>query len=97
MTSVINLPMHDGSRLFGTLPQTVLWHALRDHIATLAGTEITAFITDGVTEAWINFRYEGQSFAVDDQFGEYWFFVDDPTCPDQILQDVLGHCELLLH
>ena len=30
-----------------------------------------------------------------DQFGDYWFFVDDPTCPDAILQQVLDHFETL--
>ena len=48
---------------------------------------------DGVTEAWIDFTFEGHAFTVNDQFGEYWFFVADPTCPDSVLRAVLNHFE----
>jgi hypothetical protein len=89
--------MNDGSRHFGVLPQTALWYALRDYMSRLDGVTITDFITDGITEAWIDFNYEGQHFSVNDQFGEYWFFVDNPNCPDEVLEEVLVHCRLLLH
>ena len=88
--------MHDGSRHFGDLPQTVLWHGLRDHIEGLEGAVVTGFVTDEVTEAWIDFSYRGHEFSVNDQNGEYWFFVQDPECPDEILEAVLSHCKLLL-
>ena len=88
--------MKDGSRQFGGLPQTILWHDLRDHIASLDGAKVTGFITDNITEAWIDFTYREQRFSVNDQFGEYWFFVENPNCPDEILEAVLRHCELVL-
>jgi hypothetical protein len=88
--------MRDGSSHFGDLPQTILWYELRDHIKKLNGAEITDFITDGVTEAWIDFSYRGHHFSVNDQFGTYWFFVNDRTCPYEILEEVLSHCELVL-
>ena len=93
LSSVI---MNDGSRYFGELPQTVLWYELRDYIGRFDGAVITDFITDNVTEAWIDFSYRGYRFTVNDQFGDYWFFVDNPKCPDEILDAVLSHCELLL-
>jgi hypothetical protein len=93
---LLTIEMNDGSRRFGELPQTVLWHRLRRHIEELEGAEITGFITDNVTEAWIDFSYRGHRFSVNDQFGAYWFFVDDPQCPDEILEAVLSHCESLL-
>jgi hypothetical protein len=93
---LLNLSMNDGSRHFGDLPQTVLWYELRDHIEKLDGAAITYFVTDNVTEAWIDFVYRGYQFSVNDQFGDYWFFVDDPECPDEILRAVLSHCKLLL-
>jgi hypothetical protein len=93
---LLNLIMNDGSRHFGDLPQTALWHELRNHIERLDGAAITDFITDNVTEAWIDFAYRGHRFSVNDQFGDYWFFVDNPECPDDILRAVLSHCELLL-
>ena len=88
--------MNDGSRHFGGLPQTVLWYELRDHIGGLDGAAVTGFITDHVTEAWIDFTYRGFHFSVNDQNGDYWFFVDEPRCPDEVLRAVLSHCKLLL-
>jgi len=95
-TELLNIIMKDGSRYFGDLPQSILWHELRDHIETLDGAKVTDFITDNVTEAWIDFSYCGHRFSVNDQFGEYWFFVDNPKCSDEILDAVLRHCGLVL-
>ena len=93
---LLDLIMNDGSRHFGELPQTVLWYELRDHIESLEGATVTNFITDNVTEAWLDFAYRGYLFSVNDQFGGYWFFVDNPKCPDDILEAVLSHYRLLL-
>jgi hypothetical protein len=93
---LLNIVMNDGSRHFGDLPQTVLWHELRDHIERLDGAAVTDFVTDRVTEAWVDFSYRGYHFSVNDQLGDYWFFVEDPACPEEILESVLSHCELLL-
>ena len=88
--------MHDGSPRFGELPQSVLWYDLRDYIEGLDGADLTEFVTDGITEAWIEFKYRGYQFSVNDQFGEYWFFVDDPHCPDDVLEEVLAYCGRVL-
>jgi hypothetical protein len=93
---LLNIIMRDGSRHFGDLPQTVLWYDLRDHIDKLEGAVITGFVTDNVTEAWIDFTYRDHEFSVNDQMGEYWFFVKDTNCPDDILRAVLSHCGSLL-
>ena len=93
---LINLLMHDGSRHFGDLPQTVLWYAVRDHVAQLPGAVLTGFVTDDVTEAWIDFTYHSHAFSINDQLGEYWFFVNDPACPETILSEVLDHFAGLL-
>ncbi|MCI0581186.1 MAG: hypothetical protein L0332_07410 [Chloroflexi bacterium] len=93
---ILNLTMHDGSRRFGDLPQSALWYAVRDHVGRLPGAKLTGFVTDHVTEAWIDFTYQGHTFSINDQFGEYWFFVRDPGCPDDILLAVLRHFRLLL-
>ncbi len=96
MEKLLNFIMSDGSRQFGELPQTVLWYRLRDHINTLPGATITGFLCDGVTEAWIDFAYQGHEFSINDQFGDYWFFVKDPACPDENLLSVLAQCRRLL-
>ena len=88
--------MHDGSRCFAALPQRVLWYEVRDHVARLEGASLTAFVCDGITEAWIDFDYEGYSFSINDQFGEYWFFVAKPECPDDVLVSVVRHFGALL-
>jgi hypothetical protein len=88
--------MADGSRHFGDLPQTVSWYDLRDHIESIQGVSITGFLTDHITEAWIDFSYRGYSFSVNDQFGDYWFFVKEVDCPNEVLEAVLSHCESFL-
>jgi hypothetical protein len=93
---LLNHTAHDGSRQFAELPQTRLWYDLRDHLKTLPGAIVTNFHCDDVTEAWIDFVYRGYSFSVNDQFGDYWFFVNDPKCADEILTEIVSHCEKLL-
>lgn len=88
--------MHDGSRHFGALPQTHLWHDVRDHVAKLPGSVITEFVCDAITETWIQFSYRQHEFSINDQFGDYWFFVTDSGCPEEILLQVLEHFERVL-
>ena len=88
--------MNDGSRHFGVLPQTMSWYEVREHTRALPGTILTGFVTDHVTEAWIDFKYCGHNFSINDQFGEYWFFVEDPGCSEDVLKSVLAHFQLLL-
>jgi hypothetical protein len=95
VTELLSIIMKDGSRHFGDLPQSVLWHELRDHIECLDGAKVTGFITDNIIEAWIDFSYCGNCFSVNDQFGDYLFFVANPKCPDEILEVVLRHCALV--
>lgn len=87
----------DGSRHFLSLPDTRKnWYEIRDHINKLNGASLTDFITDNVTEAWIDFEFEYHKFSINDQMGEYWFMVEDPNCPDNVLQKVAMHFKPLL-
>ena len=88
--------MKDGSRHFAGLPQTTLWYDVRDHVDRLTGATLTGFVTDHVTEAWIDFTYAGHHFSINDQGGQYGFFVVDPACPDEVLLRVLRYFEHLL-
>jgi hypothetical protein len=93
--------MNDGSRHFGGLPETYdverpQWHAIREHVARLSGATLAGFVTDEVTEAWIDFDWRGHRFSINDQLGEWWFFVADPTCDDDTMRAVLDHFEALL-
>jgi len=91
-----NTIMGDGSRCFLELRPNADWYAMRDHVAALHGAEVTNFLTDGVTEAWIDFRYSGHEFNINDSPGDYWFFVKDPSCDDAILSAVARHIVSLL-
>ncbi len=88
--------MNDGSRHFADLPQTKLWYDVRDHVNNLPGAVLQSFLTDDVTEAWIDFTYRSHHFSINDQNGDYWFFVQDPNCPDEILKEVVAHFRTLL-
>ena len=93
---LLDIIMHDGSRNFGDLPESIGWHQLRNHIEHLDGAQITGFLTDNITEVWIDFTYRGHQFSINNQFGDYWFFVENPQCSDEILDAVLRHCESAL-
>ena len=93
---LIDIRMHDGCRQFASLPERVPWSVLRDHFASLPGAEVTDFITDHITGAWIDFEFANYRFTVNNQCGEYWFFVDDPTCPAETLDWVARYCARLL-
>ena len=98
---LLDIRMADGTRQFGDLPETrdpdhPQCHRLRDHVDHLAGAELTGFTTDDATEAWIDFTLRHHAFSINNQTGQWWFFVDDPACPDDLLTEVLSHFETLL-
>jgi hypothetical protein len=88
--------MNDGSRHFADMPEAVFFDEFADHVEKLEDAEITEFITDGVVEMWLDFEYRGQKFSVNNHFGDYWFFVQDPDCDEEILLEVCDHFRRLL-
>ena len=58
--------MCDGSRNFAYLPESKDWYAVRDHVKKLRGAQLTKFLCDDVTEAWIDFAYRGFNFSIND-------------------------------
>ena len=93
---LFNMKMNDGSRHFVDMPEVVFFDEVADHVEELEDAEITEFITDGVLEMWLDFDYRGHKFSVNNQYGDYWFFVEDPSCPDEILLEVADHFRKLL-
>jgi hypothetical protein len=93
---LLNHRMVDGSRQFAALPESMPWNQLGDHLARLRGVQVTKFLTDGVIEAWIDFTFRGHKFTINNQLGEYWFFVAEKNCSDEILGKVAHHCKELL-
>lgn len=96
MDRLLDVRAHDGSRQFAALPATRNWYAARDHVHELPGAALTGFLCDGLAEAWIDFTYRENHFTLNDQLGEYWFFVADPACGDGVLKEVLAHWRRLL-
>jgi len=74
----------------------VLTNAINWRLARLEGAQPTGFVGDERVEAWLDFDYRGHHFSVNDQLDEYWFFVADPLCPDDVLLAVLTHFGRLL-
>ena len=88
--------MKDGSRNFAALPESVFFDELRKIAKGFEGAKETNFITDWVTEVWLDFEYRGHKFSINNPMGDYWFFVENPNCPDEILLEVIEHFEKFL-
>jgi len=95
-TPLLNERMHDGSRQFAALPQSRPPLRVLIHVLALPGALPTAYVPS-VVESWIDFRYKGHKFSVNNQFGEFWFFVQDATCPESVLARVAAHFAKLLN
>ena len=93
---LFDIKMNDGSRHFVDMPEVVFFDDFYDHAENLEGAEITEFITDGVVEMWLDFEFRGHKFSVGNQFGDYWFFVEDANCPEEILLEIIDHFRQLL-
>jgi len=96
LSELREIKMTDGSRHFVDLPEVVFFDEFYDHAETLDGAEITEFITDGVVKMWLDFKFRGHKFSVNNQFGDYWFFVENAECPDEILLEIIEHFRRLL-
>ena len=93
---LLKAKMRDGSRHFVDLPEVIFFDELADHVEDLEGAEITEFLTNGVVEMWLEFEFRGQLFSVGNRFGDYWFFVKDANCPEEILLEIVDHFRQLL-
>lgn len=87
---LLNIIAFDGSRHFLALPETKSAHYLLLLIFKLWGAYPTACVS-GFLEFWIDFRYKGQKFSINNQYGEIWFFVADSSCPEALLCKVAKH------
>ncbi len=96
ISDLFDMRMNDGSRHFADMPETVFFDEVADHAEKLEGAEITRFLTDGVIEMWLDLKWREHEFSINNQFGDYWFFVTDPECPDEILIDFCSHFRQLL-
>jgi hypothetical protein len=91
MNKIFDVRMNDGSRHFADLPEIYPWTILSEHLTRLETAVETNYITDEVTEFWLDFEYKEQKFSVNNQIGEFWFFAENPDCPEEILLEVINH------
>ena len=89
---IFDLRMSDGSRSFADLPEVVSFAGLHNIAENLEGARITGFL-DAAIEVWLDFDYRGERFSINNQNGEYWFFVENHNCVDEILLEVINHFE----
>jgi hypothetical protein len=88
--------MNDGSRNFLLLPTgSTPPIRLVFRVLSLWGAYPTAYIPS-LGESWIDFRYKRQKFSINNQYGDFWFFVESPKCPDSVLLEVANHFEKIL-
>jgi hypothetical protein len=87
--------MHDGSRHFVSLAESAAPRQLLLHVFRL-GFAVPYFYISVGFESWLDFWYRGHRFTVNNQFGEYWFFVKNPACPTEVLDRVASHFGKLL-
>lgn len=83
--------MNDGARLFAIIRDSISWAELRQHLEQVQGLTILQFVSDGVVESWLDFRFFDHQFSIHDPMGEYWVFVQDPNCASFILLELITH------
>jgi hypothetical protein len=92
---LFDVRMNDGSRHFAELPEIAWFDEMRSHLKELTGAAETGYVTDAVTEMWLDFCFAGHNFSINNQMSCYWFFVDDPACDDSVLEQVVDHFETI--
>lgn len=83
--------MIDGSRHFADFPETVSFSELREIVNQFEEAKEISFVTDNITEVWLDFEYQGHKFSINNQNGDYWFFVENQACPNEILFKVIEY------
>ena len=79
--------MHDGSRFFADAPFQFA-SLVKQRLQSIHGAAMTDCI-DTPLETWIDFNFRGHSFTMHSQWqNDYWLFVKDPGCPDDVLEEV---------
>jgi hypothetical protein len=91
MIKLLDIRQNDGSRNFFDLPTSVTWDDLIGHLNQLEQLTIEKFLPSPVLGSWLVFSFNGYKFSVNDQMGKYWFFVENTSCPEEILFQLAEH------
>jgi hypothetical protein len=85
-----------GWRQFGVRAENVSWVRLRRHLDEMPDAQFVDVACDRMNEAALIFTYAGHRFGVDLHDGAFRFNVEDPTCPEDILREVLAYADQML-
>lgn len=77
--------MKDGSRHFLSLPESCSSNTLKTHLERIPGIRVCDTMQGGF-QWWMSFQCLGWRFSINNPFGEFWFFVEDANCPEEILR-----------
>ena len=83
-----------GWRVFATRPERVSWFKLRRRLAETREFALADVACDRMNEAALVFTFRGHRFGIDLHEGQFRFSVEDPSCPDEVLHDVLSRVAL---
>ena len=86
---LLDFRMHDGSRQFYTMQKTIAWNDLISRLERLNRLVVKEFLPSLTLGSWLEFSFKGYNYCVNEQMGMYWFLVKDPTCPEEILVEVV--------
>jgi hypothetical protein len=89
---LFDIRMADGSRHFAEVP----WRPgliLKQRVLELPGATVTAFL-DAPIETWLDFDYRGHQFSAHNPVSDFWLFVRDPSCPEELLREVKNFLEV---
>ena len=82
--------MRDNSLLFFDMLENISWNELRSQIKSLHDAQITGWLTDEITEFWLDFTFRGYRFTINNPMGEFWFFAEDAKCPQEVLDVIIN-------
>ena len=81
---------------FAAAPETVSWMRLRRHLDPMPGASVVDLACDRMNEAALVFTYRGHRFGIDLHDGKFRLHVEDATCPDDVLHDVVEYAGQLV-
>jgi hypothetical protein len=96
LNDLLENKLNAGARHFVDMPEVVFFDELYEHAENLPGVEIIEFLMDGTLEMWLEFKFRGNKFFIGNNYGDYWFLVEDPECDEEILLEIAAHFRKLL-
>lgn len=82
---LMDIRMHDGSRHFLVLRETLSVAQIRARLEAIPGVRLCD-VVEGGFEMWMTFQCMGWHFSINNPLGELWVFAENADCPEDILR-----------